>query len=165
MTVSKARSVEAFVALGSNLRDPVQQIRAAFSALARLPGTTVAEASSLYANPPIGPQDQPEFVNAVARLHTTLTAQSLLAELKILEVAAGRQGARHWGERVLDLDLLTYADEESADPTLLLPHPGIAFRRFVLVPWLEIAPDARLPDGRRIAALLADAPAHPLRRL
>lgn len=165
MAVSDARSVDAFVALGSNLGDPVRQIHAAFSALAGLPGTTVVAVSALYANPPIGPQDQPEFVNAVARLHTTLSAQTLLVELKRLEAAAGRQGTRHWGERVLDLDLLTYADEESADPALLLPHPGIASRRFVLVPWLDIAPDARLPDGREIAALLVDAPAHPLQRL
>lgn len=157
--------VEAFVGIGSNLNDPAQQVRRAIDALAALPGTECLRASSLYVNPPIGPQDQPEFVNAVAHLRTTLSALALLAELKALELAAGRLGVRHWGERVLDLDLLAYADHINAEPTLTLPHPGIAQRRFVLVPWLEIAPDARLPDGRTLASLLASAPDHRLRRL
>lgn len=165
MAVREGVPVTAFVALGSNLNQPAQQIRLALSALAALPDTTVVCSSSLYANPPIGPQDQPEFVNAVTQLRTMLSAPELLAALKALERAAGRQGSRHWGERVLDLDLLSYADQVSEDPVLTLPHPGIAFRRFVLVPWLEIAPDACLPDGRALADLLPDAPSHSLHKL
>ncbi|WP_407275106.1 2-amino-4-hydroxy-6-hydroxymethyldihydropteridine diphosphokinase [Halothiobacillus sp. DCM-1] len=165
MSGDERLTVDAFIALGSNLDDPVQQIRRALRQLDTLPGTRLCQSSSLYTNPPIGPQDQPEFVNAVAQVSTSLSAQDLLAALKSLEKAAGRRLTRHWGERVLDLDLLTYGSLVSADPILTLPHPGIAQRRFVLLPWLEIAPDAQLPDGRSIQSLLADAPAHPLHRL
>ncbi|MDA3876635.1 MAG: 2-amino-4-hydroxy-6-hydroxymethyldihydropteridine diphosphokinase [Halothiobacillus sp.] len=156
-------SVEAMIALGSNLGHPIEQLERAFQALDRLPQTSVERCSMLYANPPMGPQDQPDYVNAVALLVTRLSPGDLLNALKALEQAAGRYATRYWGERVLDLDILTYGDLIIDTRELTVPHPGIADRRFVLAPWHEIAPDAVLPDHRRIADLLAASPEHALR--
>ncbi|MDD4966826.1 2-amino-4-hydroxy-6-hydroxymethyldihydropteridine diphosphokinase [Halothiobacillus sp.] len=155
-------NVHAFIALGSNLDQPVKQLAQAVSALDGLPGTQVLRTSHMYANPPMGPQDQPDYVNAVALIATCLTPGALLEALKGLEQSAGRLSTRVWGARVLDLDILTYGDRVLNTPVLTIPHPGIAERRFVLAPWHEIAPDARLPDGRLIAELLLSAPEHPL---
>jgi 2-amino-4-hydroxy-6-hydroxymethyldihydropteridine diphosphokinase len=151
------------IALGSNLGDPVDQLERALAALDHLPGTRLVDRSGLYGNPPMGPQDQPDYVNAVALITTRLRPEALLRALKALEQAAGRQSTRHWGERILDLDILTIADQVIDMPDLQVPHPGIADRRFVLAPWFEIAPEARLPDGRTIRALLDATPDHPLR--
>lgn len=153
------------IALGSNLGDPIDQIERALVALDHLPETRLVRSSGLYANPPMGPQDQPDYVNAVALIATRLRPQALLRALKALEQAAGRQSTRHWGERVLDLDILIIEDQQIDTPDLKVPHPGIAERRFVLAPWFEIEPDARLPDGRMIRDLLAATPDHPLRRI
>ncbi|HQT42816.1 MAG TPA: 2-amino-4-hydroxy-6-hydroxymethyldihydropteridine diphosphokinase [Halothiobacillus sp.] len=155
--------VDSFIALGSNLGHPLAQLARAFQALDHLPHTRVLRVSQLYANPPMGPQDQPDYVNAVALLSTRLAPLDLLDALKALEHAAGRFATRHWGARVLDLDILTYGTETIDSATLTIPHPGISDRRFVLAPWAEIAPQIALPDGRRIADLLAAAPNHPLR--
>ena len=157
--------IECFIAVGSNLEDPARQVRQSFAAMARLPDTVLIKASSLYANPPIGPPDQPDYINAVVCLQTNLPPDGLLQALKGLEQAAGRQAGRIWGERVLDLDILTYGDLVLAQDRLRIPHPEIARRRFVLVPWLEIAPSATLPDGRAVADLLAAAPPHQLVKL
>lgn len=154
--------VRAFIALGSNLDQPVKQLMQAISALDRLPDTRVLRVSPLYANPPMGPQDQPDYVNAVSLIATRLAPDALLEALKALEQAAGRLATRVWGARVLDLDILTYGDRTLNTPTLTIPHPGIAERRFVLTPWHDIAPDTRLPDGRAISQLLAAAPNHSL---
>lgn len=155
-------NVHAFIALGSNLEQPVKQLIHAISALDELPDTHVLRASQMYANPPMGPQDQPDYVNAVVLISTRLTPSALLEALKGLEQTAGRLSTRVWGARVLDLDILTYGEMTLNTPTLTIPHPGIAERRFVLAPWHEIAPDTRLPDGRSIAELLPVAPNHPL---
>lgn len=154
--------VEAFIALGSNLGQPVAQLLRAVAALNGLPDTKVCHVSKLYTNPPMGPQDQPDYVNAVAKISTRLKPSALLSALKALEQGAGRLKTRVWGARVLDLDILTYGDITLNTPELIIPHPGIAERRFVLEPWHEIAPCARLPDGRLIADLLSSAPDHPL---
>jgi len=158
-------AVDCYIAVGSNLDNPVRQVRLGFEAMAALPETTLVAASSLYANPPIGPPDQPDYINAVVRLRTTLLPTVLLDALKALEQAAGRRAGRPWGERVLDLDILTYGERCIRQDRLRVPHPEIARRRFVLEPWLEIAPEARLPDGARLADLLAQAPPHRLTRL
>jgi len=157
--------IECFIAVGSNLDDPARQVRQGFAAMARLPDTVLVKTSSLYANPPIGPPDQPDYINAVVCLQTDLPPDVLLRALKELEQAAGRQAGRIWGERVLDLDILTYGDLVLEQDRLRIPHPEIAQRRFVLVPWLEIAPAATLPDGRAVAGLLAAAPPHKLVKL
>ncbi len=154
--------VAAFIALGSNLGDPAGQIRAAFVALAQLPHSRLLQTSRLYANPPMGPQDQPDYVNAVALLSTQLRPLALLDALQAIEQAAGRFATRHWGERMLDLDILTYGDQTIHSERLTIPHLGLAERRFVLAPWADIGADVQLPDGRRVVDLLAAAPVHPL---
>ncbi|MDG1463392.1 MAG: 2-amino-4-hydroxy-6-hydroxymethyldihydropteridine diphosphokinase [Gammaproteobacteria bacterium] len=133
----------AYIGIGSNLNDPVAQVRAACNALALIPETRLLAASSLYSNPPMGPQDQPDYVNAVAALHTRLSPRDLLSALLAAELAAGRDRNKfeHWGPRVLDLDLLVHGSKRVDEPDLKVPHPGIAERSFVLLPLLEIAPD------------------------
>jgi 2-amino-4-hydroxy-6-hydroxymethyldihydropteridine diphosphokinase len=147
---------QAFVALGSNLDAPEEQVRAALRALDALPGTRLSRASRLYRTPPWGILDQPWFVNAAAQVRTELDPQQLMRELQALEVAAGRQrSAPRWGPRRLDLDLLLF-DQLCLDTRdLQLPHPRLAERAFVLVPLLELDPALALPDGRRLMDLLA----------
>ncbi|MGC8697400.1 MAG: 2-amino-4-hydroxy-6-hydroxymethyldihydropteridine diphosphokinase, partial [Halothiobacillus sp.] len=129
--------VDAFIALGSNLGDPLSQIAAAIEALGHLPHTQLMRASKRYVNPPMGPQDQPDYVNAVVLLSTHLAPLELLDALQALEHAAGRFATRHWGERVLDLDILTYGSQIIQTERLTIPHVGVAERRFVLAPWAE----------------------------
>lgn len=164
--MSQRVQAPAYVGLGSNLDDPPAQLRRALAALARLPDTRLVAQSSFYQNPPMGPPGQPDFVNAVAALLTTLPALELLRELQAIETAHGRRrdGLR-WGPRTLDLDLLIYGRAKSQDGTLTLPHPGIAERAFVLWPLCEVAPGLRLPGGALIASLAAAAGDGGLRRL
>lgn len=146
----------AYVGLGSNLDGPASQVSRALEALTRLPLTRLLARSRLYRNPPMGPQDQPDYVNAVACLATALPAQQLLAELQGVERAQGRvRGAERWGPRTLDLDLLLYGHEIIRTPGLEVPHPGIAERPFVLLPLAEIAPDVVIPGHPAMAELLA----------
>lgn len=158
--------VPAYVGLGSNLDDPVVQLQRALTALGQLPGTLLVARSSFYRNPPMGPSGQPDFVNAVAGLLTTLPAPDLLAALQAIEDAQGRRrdGPR-WGPRTLDLDLLVYGDLRLDSEALTLPHPGLATRPFVLVPLHEIAPGLRLPGGASLARLAAAADRDGLARL
>lgn len=153
------------IAVGSNIGDPIDQVERAIVALDHLPHTQLIRSSGLYSNPPMGPQDQPDYVNAVALIVTRLQPLQLLRALKALEQAAGRYATRHWGERVLDLDILMIGELEIDTPDLQVPHPGIASRRFVLAPWVEIDPQARLPDGQTLHSLLERAEDHPLRRI
>jgi len=150
--------VPAYVGLGSNLDDPVRQVRVALAALAALPRTRLIASSALYRNPPMGPPEQPDFVNAVAGLLTALPALELLHGLQSIEDAQGRRrdGPR-WGPRTLDLDLLIYGNTELRSEALTLPHPGLADRPFVLRPLCEIAPDLRLPGRARVVTLAAAA--------
>jgi 2-amino-4-hydroxy-6-hydroxymethyldihydropteridine diphosphokinase len=158
--------VPAYVGLGSNLGDPVRQVRLALAALAELPGTRLVASSALYRNPPMGPVEQPEFVNAVAGLLTALPAAELLRALQAIEDAQGRRrdGPR-WGPRTLDLDLLIHGETRLEGATLTLPHPGLAERPFVLIPLLEVAPGLRIPGGARIALLAAATDGGGLARL
>ncbi len=142
---------EAFIGLGANLGDPSGQIRSAFLALERLPGTTLLQRSSLFRTAPVGYAEQPDFVNAVARLATGLDAGALLRELLAIEQSRGRVRAIPNGPRVLDLDLLLYDAAIIAEPDLVVPHPRMHARAFVLVPLLEIAPEIVIP-GRGPAA-------------
>ena len=160
----------AYVGLGSNLRDPVAQVQAAFAALGALPKTLLVCRSSLYGSKPMGEVAQPDFCNAVAGLLTCLSAMELLAAMRGIEQRFGRDRERErdrvrWGPRVLDLDLLSFAEQRSADPALLLPHPGIAERAFVLHPWREFAPDLVIPSLGRVAELAARLPADGLWRM
>ncbi|HWP94441.1 MAG TPA: 2-amino-4-hydroxy-6-hydroxymethyldihydropteridine diphosphokinase [Gammaproteobacteria bacterium] len=165
VVVMSAR-VTAYVGLGSNLADPPRQVRAALDELGGLPDTTLRAASALYENPPLGPLDQPDFVNAVARLETGLEPEALLARLRAIERAHGRiRGGDRWGPRTLDLDLLLYGDRLIDTPDLVVPHPGLHERPFVLYPLAEIAPDLVIPGRGPLSELLRACPRGTLRRL
>ena len=135
----------AYVGLGSNLDDPMAQISRAFDRLDKIDGTSLVARSSLYRSAPFGPVDQPDFVNAVACLRSTLDPKALLNELHEIERLSGRERGVRWGPRTLDLDLLVFGDKEFDRPGITLPHPGIAERNFVLLPLAEIAPMLVVP--------------------
>jgi len=135
----------AYIALGSNLGHPRQQVKDALADLDLLENSALLAASSLYCSPPMGPADQPDYINAVAQIATTLQPQQLLEALQGIEQAHHRKRKRHWGERTLDLDLLLYDDLEMLTSQLQIPHPGITQRAFVLLPLLEIAPQIVIP--------------------
>jgi len=147
-------SARAFVALGSNLGDPLATVRAAFEALRLLPETELFAASSLYRSAPVGLKNQPDFINAVAALDTRLAAEALLEALFFIESRFGRRRDYHHAPRTLDLDLLLYGEETCATPRLTLPHPRMHERAFVLLPLVEIAPEAHIPGHGPAAALL-----------
>jgi len=157
--------VTAFVALGSNLGDPAQQIRAALRALAGLPGTRLVRASSLYRNSPEGGRDQPEFMNAVAQIETSLGPRALLGRLLDIERDHGRVRDYPNAPRTLDLDIVLYGDSEVREDGLTIPHPRMLERAFVLVPLAEIAPGAVVPGTGRIADLLGKLDASGMVRL
>jgi 2-amino-4-hydroxy-6-hydroxymethyldihydropteridine diphosphokinase len=157
--------VRVFIGIGANLDDPEVQVRTALRELDGVPGTRLAAGSSLYRNPPMGPPDQPDYVNAVAMLETALEPEPLLDALLAIEAAHGRERGRRWGERVLDLDLLLYGDRRVDTPRLTVPHPGIAERRFVLEPLAELDPQLRVPGLGSVGELLAACPATPMERL
>jgi len=131
--------IRAYIGVGSNLDDPVRQVSAAIEALGSL--GEVSAVSSLYRTQPWGKTDQPAFVNAVVALETTLRPHALLGALKRLETQLGRaRTSERWGPRRIDFDILMYGDEEIDDGDLVIPHPRLHERAFVLVPLAEIAP-------------------------
>lgn len=137
----------AYIALGSNLADPLQQVRQACQELAGLPESELITCSSLYRSRPMGPVEQPDYINAVACIDTRLSPHALLDELQAIEHAHQRVRQQRWGPRTLDLDVLLYADEVLRDADLTIPHPGMAQRAFVLYPLQEIAPDDLMIPG------------------
>ncbi len=155
----------AWIGLGSNLDAPRRQIEGAFAELEALPGTRLEGRSSLYSSSPMGPADQPDYVNAVALLETDLAPLVLLDALQAIEARHGRVRERRWGPRTLDLDLLLYDERVMATPRLTLPHPGIGERDFVLLPLMEIAGDIEIPGRGRASRLLAQCPARTARRI
>lgn len=132
--------MKAFVGLGSNLGDREAQIRMALDELAKLPGSRVIRASSLYDSEPAGEVEQPNFLNAVAQLDTELTARQLLWNLLLIERRLGRVRSARWGPRSIDLDLLMFGELVVDEPDLQVPHPELDRRSFVLVPLVEIDP-------------------------
>ncbi|WP_323951646.1 2-amino-4-hydroxy-6-hydroxymethyldihydropteridine diphosphokinase [Aeromonas caviae] len=148
--------IEVFVAIGSNLADPLGQARRAIAALATLPESELLQTSHLYGSRPMGPADQPDYVNAVAHLATRLSPLALLDELQRIEQAQGRvRKDERWGPRTLDLDLLLYGDEVIRHERLTVPHYGMKEREFVLLPLAEIAPSLVLPCGTPLTELVA----------
>jgi 2-amino-4-hydroxy-6-hydroxymethyldihydropteridine diphosphokinase len=149
--------VRAYVALGGNLGDVAATFADALAALDALPGTRVAARTSLYRNPPLGDLAQPDYLNAVAAVDTTLPATALLEALLAIERGLGRtrDPAARWAPRTLDLDLALYGDGIVAAPGLHVPHPRLHERAFVLAPLAEIAPDAVVPGRGPVRALLA----------
>ena len=139
--------IPAYVGIGSNLDDPERQVQSALDALAGLPDTLRVTYSATLRNAALGTQPQPEFVNAVAALLTRLPPLALLDELLRVERLQGRDRGNsvRWGPRRIDLDLLVYGELVITNERLVVPHPGIACRNFVLFPLLEIAPALRIP--------------------
>lgn len=151
---------QVFVGLGSNLGDSVNQLQLAITAIAQLPKTEFIKVSSLYSSAPLGPADQPRFVNAVAQIATALTPIELLDALQSIEQIQGRvrQGER-WGPRTLDLDVLLFGQQLINEPRLCVPHYHMHARPFVLIPLAELCTeDFVLPNGQSLAELLADCP-------
>lgn len=146
-----------YIGLGSNLGGPMAQLRSALRHLAAYPEITVVAVSRFYASKPMGPQDQPDYVNAVACVETALPALDLLQILFAVERVHGRvrEAASRWGARTLDLDLLLYGDAVMATPALVLPHPGLCQRSFVVLPLLDVAPTLCLPDGKCVRDCMA----------
>ncbi|MCZ4324448.1 2-amino-4-hydroxy-6-hydroxymethyldihydropteridine diphosphokinase [Pseudomonas anguilliseptica] len=155
-----------YIGLGSNLATPLEQLRSALAALAALPHTSLAAQSSFYASDPLGPADQPRYVNAVAALDTALSPLVLLDALQTIELEQGRtRKAERWGPRTLDLDILLFGERQLDEPRLTVPHYHMHARAFVLYPLAEIAPDLQLPNGRTLAELLDACPYIGLERL
>ncbi len=156
----------ALIGLGSNLEDPITQIKSARRAIAALPQVQEQKFSSLYKSMPMGPQDQPEYVNAVMAIKTALAPVDLLHALQRIESEHGRKrGAQRWGARTLDLDLLLFGDQQINTPELTVPHYGIAERAFVLYPLSECAPDLLIPGHGKLTDLLHNCPPSGLQRL
>jgi 2-amino-4-hydroxy-6-hydroxymethyldihydropteridine diphosphokinase len=143
----------AYVALGSNLEQPQRQVADAFERLAKLPDTRVELRSRLYLSRPLGPQDQPDFVNAAAGLLTHLTAHELLHALLAIEQGMGRNRRERWGPRIIDLDLVWMSGGAVEGQGLTLPHPGVSERNFVLYPLCDIAPTLLIPGHGRVMDL------------
>jgi len=146
--------VVAYIGLGSNLDHPEARIASAIQSITQIPETTLLRCSSCYRSRPLGPQDQPDFINAVAQVDTRLTAERLLECLQAIEKQQGRVRTRRWGPRTLDLDLLLFGDIVLRSDTLTVPHPEMHRRAFVLYPLHEIAPDIEIPGQGRIRQLL-----------
>jgi 2-amino-4-hydroxy-6-hydroxymethyldihydropteridine diphosphokinase len=146
--------VTAFVALGSNIGDPGQQITSGLVEIGSLPDTRLARVSSLYRSAPVGYRDQPDFVNAVAAVETRLTPRALLDHLLAIERGHGRVREFPNAPRTLDLDIVLYGDLALREPGLVIPHPRMHERAFVIVPLVEIAPQAAVPGRGRASDLL-----------
>ena len=145
-----------YIGVGSNLDTPENQVRQAFVSLAELPNSILVSQSGLYRSSPMGPSDQPDFINAVAALLTQSNARILLQLLQDIERKQGRvRNGERWGPRTLDLDLLAFGGQIINEDDLIVPHPGIAERNFVLLPWQEIAAHFHVPGQTDVAVLAA----------
>jgi len=148
--------MRAYLALGSNLADPLHQVRAALDALAALPQTRLLATSSLYRTPPYGPPDQPDYLNAAVLLETTLAPEALLDLTQRIELEQGRvRKDERWGPRTLDLDIMLFGNLTLNTPRLTVPHYDMHNRAFMLVPLFEIAPELIFPNGTSLKSLIA----------
>lgn len=152
-----------YIALGSNLGNPAEQIASALQAVAKLPECELLAQSPWYRSVAIGPGKQPDYINAVAQLQTQLTPWQLLHALQAIENAHGREHHQRWGARTLDLDILLYGSKTVTDSELDIPHPRLQERNFVLYPLFDLAPNLALPCGTTIGSLLARCPRQGLR--
>ncbi len=148
-----ARWRPAYVAIGSNLNEPRERVLEACERIRAVPATRLEQRSRLYLTRPMGPQDQPDYVNAAAGLLTQLSALELLDALLDIERRMGRERHERWGPRLIDLDLLWMVGEAAEQPGLTLPHPGVSARKFVLYPLGDIAPTLDVPGHGRVMDL------------
>jgi 2-amino-4-hydroxy-6-hydroxymethyldihydropteridine diphosphokinase len=157
--------ITTYIALGSNLNNPVEQLDSALTKFARLPNSAFVKVSSYYQNPAHGPP-QPDFVNAVAELRTTLSALDLLKALHQIEQQQGRVRTHERnGPRTLDLDIILYGNEVIDNEVLNIPHPRLAERPFVLIPLYEIAPDLVFPNGSLLKQFIHEELYHHLTQI
>jgi len=149
--------IGACIGVGANLGDPVAAVQSGIQALGKMPETRLGAISSLYRSPPMGPANQPDYINAVAAIETTLEPLALLSALQDVENRHGRvrDGVR-WGPRALDLDILLYGDRQITEERLTVPHPGLPERAFVLYPLYEIDPWREVPGQGPVWLLLMD---------
>jgi 2-amino-4-hydroxy-6-hydroxymethyldihydropteridine diphosphokinase len=155
-----------YIGLGANLAQPVQQLERAVVALQSIKDTELVKVSGFYGSKPMGPQDQPDYVNAVAALRTHLSAEDLLTQLQQIELEQGRQRKdERWGPRTLDLDILLFGHDIIQTERLTVPHYGMKVREFVLYPLAELNSSLVLPDGTLLTELLAAVPHNGLSRL
>jgi 2-amino-4-hydroxy-6-hydroxymethyldihydropteridine diphosphokinase len=155
----------AFIGMGSNLERPVRQLASAIEAILEIPDVSLKKVSSFYETAPVGIIDQPNFVNAVAEIETTLMPGALLKQLLNIEAAHARVRTTRNGPRTLDLDILLYGDVEIRDDVLTIPHPRMHERAFVLVPLAEIAPDVQIPGHGSVARLLSKLDTKEVKRM
>lgn len=156
----------AYIGLGSNLNHPISQIQQAFHALHYLPDTRLLTQSSLYRSTPLGPANQPNYINAVAKLQTRLPPLTLLSHLQAIEIQQGRvRTSERWGPRTLDLDILLYDQQQSQAPILTLPHPELQHRNFVIYPLYECNPELILPTGQPLQELIQNTSGEGLERI
>ena len=152
--MTPSRWYPAYIGIGSNLESPVEQVERGIEALRRIENSILVARSGLYRSEPVGFTDQPDFINAVASMLTQLDASALLVALQSIEDQHGRvRDVPRWGPRTLDLDLLSYGSVTLAKDTLVLPHPRVSERNFVLLPWQEIAPHYFVPGLATVAEL------------
>lgn len=148
----------AYIAIGSNLASPLEQVNAAVKALGEIPESRILAVSSFYRTPPLGPQDQPDYLNAAVALETTLAPEELLNHTQRIELQQGRvRKAERWGPRTLDLDIMLFGDAVINTERLTVPHYDMKNRGFMLWPLFEIAPSLVFPDNHTLARLLTDA--------
>lgn len=155
----------AWIGVGANLDNPVAQLESGIQRLSVAPAVNVERRSSFYSSDPMGPQDQPRYVNAVVRIETGLSPTHLLDLLQAVEDAAGRLREERWGARTLDLDILLYDQLDLVSERLTIPHPGITLRSFVLIPLLEIDPDIVIPGLGRASEFRSSVSDYGLSRL
>lgn len=149
-----------YIAIGSNLASPLEQVKAALDAIGEIPQSRVVAVSSFYRTPPLGPQDQPDYLNAAVALETSLEAETLLDHTQRIELQQGRvRKAERWGPRTLDLDIMLFGDQVIHTPRLTVPHYDMKNRGFMLWPLFEIAPAIEFPDGMTLSAALTECAA------
>ncbi|CZW01988.1 2-amino-4-hydroxy-6-hydroxymethyldihydropteridine diphosphokinase [Enterobacter cloacae] len=145
----------AYIAIGSNLASPLEQVNAAVQALGEIPQSRIVAVSSFYRTPPLGPQDQPDYLNAAVALETALPAETLLDNTQRIELQQGRvRKAERWGPRTLDLDIMLFGLETINTERLTVPHYDMKNRGFMLWPLFEVAPDLIFPDGTSLKSIL-----------
>ena len=154
-----------YIAIGSNLASPLEQVNAAVQAIGEIPDSRIVAVSSFYRTPPLGPQDQPDYLNAAVALDTALAPEALLDHTQRIELQQGRvRKAERWGPRTLDLDIMLFGDEVINTERLTVPHYDMKNRGFMLWPLFEIAPELVFPDGTILENLLRKNKFHELNK-